>query len=407
MLEADLLDRSLLKPASNSSLFELSPSRLFQMTKSMNSKVVVCIGTRPEAIKMAPLYLQLVQDERFEPILLSTGQHREMLQQVFDVFDIQPDINLDVMKPGQTLASLTSVLIEGISNTLLDLKPDSILVHGDTTTCFSASIAAFYQQVQIGHVEAGLRTYNFQAPWPEEMNRRLVDPISRWCFAPTKRAADNLAEEKIPSENIFTVGNTVVDALRFAQEKVRNQTPTINGLENGLLRNGRTILVTGHRRESFGGPFEAFCNALLEIANQHDDVSMVYPVHLNPRVQEPVNRIIGNHPRIHLIPPVEYLQMVHLLDRCHFVITDSGGIQEEAPSFSKPVLVTRTTTERPEAVDCGAAKLVGTDPEAIIGSATNLLASDEAYQSMVVRTNPYGDGQTSLRIADLLFDRKD
>ena len=341
---------------------------------------------------MAPLYLELRADERFDPVLLSTGQHREMLQQVFDVFEISPDINLDVMKPGQTLASLTSVLIDRISATLEELNPDSILVHGDTTTCFSASIAAFYQQVAIGHVEAGLRTYDFGAPWPEEMNRRLVDPISRWCFAPTDRAAQNLADEKISPGNVFTVGNTVVDALKFAQAKTRVSTPTIEGLDRKILDNGRMILVTGHRRESFGGPFEDFCGTLLEIAEQFEDVSLVYPVHLNPRVQEPVNRIIGNHPRIHLISPVEYLQMVYLLDSCHFVITDSGGIQEEAPSFGKPVLVTRTTTERPEAVASGAAKLVGTDPQAIVENATALLTNKEDYKSMVVDSNPYGAG---------------
>lgn len=371
----------------------------------MKPKIVICIGTRPEAIKMAPVYVHLRDDDRFDQILLSTGQHREMLQQVFDVFDIQPDIDLEVMKPGQTLSSLTSLLIDKISNCLSEIKPDAILVHGDTTTCFSASVAAFYQKIKIGHVEAGLRTYDFDAPWPEEMNRRLVDPISQWCFAPTQRAAKNLQQENIPDENVFVVGNTVVDALKLASAKTRSQTPVISGLDfSDDLANKRVVLVTGHRRESFGEPFENFCKALLSIVERFDDVVLVYPVHLNPKVQEPVNRIIGNHPRIRLIPPVQYLEMVHLLDKCHFVITDSGGIQEEAPSFLKPILVTRDTTERPEAVECGAARLVGTEPATIIAAAEELLTSKTAYSKMVVNENPFGDGETSRYIADVLSE---
>ena len=366
-------------------------------------KIVICIGTRPEAIKMAPVYLNLLKDDRLEPILVSTGQHREMLQQVFDVFDIQPDVNLGVMKHGQTLASLTSLLIEKMSQCLGEIKPAAILVHGDTTTCFCASIAAFYLHIKIGHVEAGLRTYDFQAPWPEEMNRRLVDPISDWCFAPTARASKHLKDENIPPEKIFVVGNTVVDALMFAAEKTRTTTPVIPGVDfNNKLSGVKVVLVTGHRRESFGEPFENFCNALLDFVNRFDDVVLVYPVHLNPRVQEPVNRIIGDHPSIRLIPPVQYLEMVYLLDNCEFVITDSGGIQEEAPSFGKPVLVTRDTTERPEAVECGAARLVGTKPNKIIEAAAQLMNSSEAYTSMVVKENPFGDGKTSGRIADIL-----
>lgn len=351
---------------------------------------------------MAPVYLKLLADDRFDPILFSTGQHREMLQQVYDVFGIQPDLDLEVMKPNQTLASLTSVLIEKISASLEAIRPAAVLVHGDTTTCFSAGIAAFYQKIKIGHVEAGLRTYNFEAPWPEEMNRRLIDPISEWCFSPTESSKQHLLDENIPPEKVYNVGNTVVDALSIAAEKTRAHTPKIPGLEDVDYSNSRLIMVTGHRRESFGKPFEDFCGSLLHLAERHEDVVMIYPVHLNPRVQEPVNRIIGRHPRIHLIPPVEYVQMVHLLDCCYFVITDSGGIQEEAPSFGKPVLVTRDTTERPEAVESGAAKLVGTDAKLIVESAENLLSSQAAYDKMVPAQNPYGDGETSQRICDIL-----
>ncbi|MDG2470147.1 MAG: UDP-N-acetylglucosamine 2-epimerase (non-hydrolyzing) [Pirellulaceae bacterium] len=360
------------------------------------------MGTRPEAIKMVPVYLELKNDPRFEVTLLSTGQHREMLQQVFDIFGITPDIDLEVMKPNQTLATLTSTLIEKSSAVYEKIQPDAVLVHGDTTTCFSAGIAAFYQQIPIGHVEAGLRTYNFQAPWPEEMNRRLIDPISKWCFAPTDRAAANLRQEHTSEENIYTVGNTVVDALRLATDMERQHRPEIDGLNHDAIRGKRVILVTGHRRESFGKPFENFCNALLDLVEKYPDVALVYPVHLNPKVQEPVHRIIGNQPAIHLIEPVGYLQMAYLMDSCHFIITDSGGIQEEAPSFGKPVLVTRDTTERPEAVDSGAAKLVGTDPVSIITAATDLLNSNAAYQAMVCKSNPYGDGYTSKKIADIL-----
>jgi UDP-N-acetylglucosamine 2-epimerase (non-hydrolysing) len=365
-------------------------------------KVAVCVGTRPEAIKMAPVYLELSKDSRFNPILFSTGQHKEMLQQVFDVFEIKPDIDLQVMSPNQTLASLTSKLINDISKSFEGLELDAVLVHGDTTTCFSAGISAFYQKIKIGHVEAGLRTYDFEAPWPEEMNRRLIDPISNWCFSPTERASENLSKENIPLENIHTVGNTVIDALQFVNEKTRVNRPEIDGVDLTDLDDSRVILVTGHRRESFGKPFEEFCRALLKIVNQHPDAIIIYPVHLNPKVQEPVNRLLGKHDRIKLISPVEYMQMVTLMDLCFMIITDSGGIQEEAPSFGKPVLVTRDTTERPEAVESGAAKLVGTNAETIFIAADKLLSSDLAYQQMVVSKNPYGDGNTSQAIADIL-----
>ncbi len=365
-------------------------------------RIAVCVGTRPEAIKMAPVYLELSKDHRFEPILFSTGQHKEMLQQVFDVFDIKPDIDLEVMSPNQTLASLTSKLISEISQSFESLDLDAVLVHGDTTTCFSAGISAFYQKIKIGHVEAGLRTYNFEAPWPEEMNRRLIDPISTWCFAPTERSAQNLIKENIPEQNIYEVGNTVIDALKFVSAKNKTHCTEIQGLNLTAAESNRLILVTGHRRESFGKPFEQFCKALINIVEHHPDTRIVYPVHLNPRVQEPVNRLLGSHPSITLIPPVEYMQMVALMESCHLIITDSGGIQEEAPSFGKPVLVTRDTTERPEAVNSGAAKLVGTDAEMIFTAANAILSSKTAYQQMVVTENPYGDGTTSSSIANIL-----
>eukprot|EP01047_Picozoa_sp_COSAG01_P005389 COSAG01_NODE_183_length_22835_cov_17.169247_18_plen_375_part_00 len=365
-------------------------------------RIAVCVGTRPEAIKMAPVYLELSKDHRFDPILFSTGQHKEMLQQVFDVFDIKPDIDLEVMSPNQTLASLTSKLISEISQSFERLDLDAVLVHGDTTTCFSAGISAFYQKIKIGHVEAGLRTHNFEAPWPEEMNRRLIDPISTWCFAPTERAAQNLVKENVPEQNIFNVGNTVIDALKFVSAKNKMCNTEIPEINLGATESKRLILVTGHRRESFGKPFEQFCNALINIVKHHPNTQIVYPVHLNPQVQEPVNRLLGANPSITLIPPVEYMQMVALMESCHLIITDSGGIQEEAPSFGKPVLVTRDTTERPEAVNSGAAKLVGTDAEMIFTAANAILSSESAYQQMVVTENPYGDGTTSRSIANIL-----
>jgi len=367
-------------------------------------RIAVVVGTRPEAIKMAPVYLRLRDDPRTEPLLLATAQHRQMLDQVLSVFDIQPDVDLDLMQPNQGLAQVTAGVVQGVQRTLADTRPDAVLVHGDTLTCLCAALAAFYERIPIGHVEAGLRTYDFDAPWPEEMCRRLADPICRWCFAPTPGSAENLRSERIPESAIHVTGNTVIDALGQAREMVRRQPPVVPGLSEEFLEGRRMILVTGHRRESFGGPFETFCTALRDLVDTHPDTALVYPVHLNPNVQAPVHRILGGHDRIRLIEPVEYLPFVHLMDRCFLIITDSGGIQEEAPSMGKPVLVTRRVTERPEAMEAGLARLVGTDRAAIVDQASALLTDPEAYRAMTTDTNPYGDGRAAERIVEILVD---
>jgi UDP-N-acetylglucosamine 2-epimerase (hydrolysing) len=369
-----------------------------------SKRVAIIVGTRPEAIKMAPVYLAMKSDARTKALLIATAQHRQMLDQVFRIFEIEPDIDLDVMQSNQTLAQLSAKVIIGVQNALDELKPDAVLVHGDTTTCLCAAVAAFYARVPTGHVEAGLRTYNFHAPWPEEMNRRLVDPISRWCFAPTERAAANLRAERIPQENIIVTGNTVIDALLRARDMVRHKMPVISELPAGSINGRRLVLVTGHRRESFGRPFEEFCLALKEIVEGNPDTVLVYPVHLNPNVQKPVYEILGKTERIHLISPVEYLQFVYLMDKSYLIITDSGGIQEEAPSLKKPVLVTRTATERPEAMDAGLAMLVGTDRKKIVSEASRLLNDRQAYEKMSRGYNPYGDGSASNRIVDRICE---
>jgi len=375
----------------------------------MNRKhIVVIVGTRPEAIKMAPVYLTLRADPRVRATLLATAQHRQMLDQVLGVFGIQPDVDLDLMREDQTLAQVTAAVVVGVQETLQRLKPDAALVHGDTTTCLASAMAAFYERIPVGHVEAGLRTYNFQAPWPEEMNRRLADPICRWCFAPTKRAADNLRAEHIRQENIFVTGNTVIDALLLARDMVRQRQPALDELSESCLAGRRLILVTGHRRESFGQPFEEFCLALRDIVERHPDTVLVYPVHLNPNVQRPVHAILAGRDRVHLIRPIEYLPFVYLMDRSTLIITDSGGIQEEAPSLGKPVLVTREVTERPEAMEAGLAKLVGTNRRKLVEEASRLLEDREAYARMArgEKDNPYGDGQASKRILQHLLQNR-
>ena len=364
--------------------------------------VTVIVGTRPEAIKMAPVYLALKAEPQIRATLLATAQHRQMLDQVLAVFGIQPDVDLDLMRPDQTLAQVTARVVEGVQVALADMRPDAVLVHGDTTTCFCSALAAAYERIPIGHVEAGLRTYDFDAPWPEEINRRLTDPICRWCFAPTQSAVENLRSERIPDDRIFVTGNTVIDALLLARDMARNRAPAIADLPDGALVGRRLILVTGHRRESFGEPFRQFCLALRDIVRQHADTAVVYPVHLNPNVRKPVGEILRGQDRIHLIEPLEYLPFVHLMDRSHIIITDSGGIQEEAPSLGKPVLVTRTVTERPEAVRSGLAKLVGTDRDTIVQSAAELLTDADVYQRMSHGENPYGDGNASRRIVEVL-----
>jgi UDP-N-acetylglucosamine 2-epimerase len=351
---------------------------------------------------MAPVFLELRRRATIEPVLIATAQHRQMLDQVCVAFGITPDIDLNLMRPGQTLTEVTSRVMTSIQETFAERRPDVVLVHGDTTTCLAAGLAAFYAGLPVGHVEAGLRTYDMLAPWPEEMNRRLVDPLCRWCFAPTQRAADNLRAERVQDARIHVTGNAAVDALLLGLERVRAATPQVPGLADGALDGKRLVLVTGHRRESFGEPFRDFCLALRDIARQHPDVSIVYPVHLNPNVQRPVFEILGGEERVHLIDPLEYLPFLELMQRSYLIVTDSGGIQEEAPTLRKPVLVTRAATERPEAVELGLALLVGTSREVIVEQATRLLSDPAAYASMTGGANPYGDGHAARRIADVL-----
>jgi len=365
-------------------------------------KVTIVAGTRPELIKLMPVLLALRARPGFEVSLVATAQHREMSDQVCAAFGVAPDVDLDLMRRGQTPAEVAARVTSAVQATLARQRPDAVLVHGDTTTCLASALAAFYEGIPIGHVEAGLRTYDFSAPWPEEMNRRLTDPICRWCFAPTERAAANLRAERIPEDRIFVTGNTVVDALLLALRRVHAKPPPLPELPPGLLDGRRLVLVTGHRRESFGEPLRELCAALRELAERHRDVVIVYPVHLNPNVQEPVNEILGGAERIQLVRPLDYLGFVALLERATLVITDSGGIQEEAPTLKKPVLVTRQATERPEAMERGLARLVGCSRERIVEEASRLLEDPAAYAAMATGTNPYGDGRAADRIADVL-----
>ncbi len=351
---------------------------------------------------MAPVYLALQRDLAVEATLLATAQHRQMLDQVLGVFGIAPDIDLDLMRPNQGLTEVSARLLLGMQRALEETRPHAVLVHGDTSTCLYSALAAFYARIPVGHVEAGLRTYDFDAPWPEEMNRRLTDPISRWCFAPTPLAADNLRAERVPDDRIYVTGNTVVDALLLVREAVQKNAPEVPGLPPEALDGQRLILVTGHRRESFGKPFEELCLALREIVRMHPDTVIVYPVHLNPNVQRPVRRILGGEQRVHLVQPLEYLPFVYLMDRSCLIITDSGGIQEEAPSLGKPVLVTRRLTERPEAVAAGLARLVGTSREKIVTETCRLLSARDTCDRISNGPNPYGDGLASDRIVRVL-----
>lgn len=362
-------------------------------------RVLTVIGTRPEAIKMAPV-LHALQTAGAESRLCVTAQHRDMLDQVLSIFGLTPDVDLNLMRPGQTLEGLTAAVLEGVSAALEDEKPDLVLVHGDTTTAFAAALAAFYKQIPVGHVEAGLRTGDLSAPFPEELNRRLVDGISRFHFAPTESSKENLLREGTDPSTIFVTGNTVVDALLMTTERMKTDDALRTKLAHDLpypADGKKLILVTGHRRESFGDGFKNICKALAELAGR-DDVEIVYPVHLNPNVQAPVNEILGGCDGVHLLAPVDYLSFVHLMERAYLVITDSGGIQEEAPSLGKPVLVMREVTERPEAVAAGTVELVGTDIAKIVASATRLLDDGDAYATMSRAHNPYGDGQAASRI---------
>lgn len=366
-------------------------------------RIAIVVGTRPEMIKMAPVLLALRRRPDVETRLIATAQHRELLDQVCTAFDVTPDVDLDLLRPDQTPAEVTVRVLSGVHEALESMRPDAVLVHGDTTTCFAAALAAFYAGIPIGHVEAGLRTHDLSAPWPEEMNRRLTDPLCRWCFAPTERAAANLRAEAVPAERIHLTGNTAVDALLLARERARVQPPSIPALPAEALAGRRLVLVTGHRRESFGEPLRELCRGLRDIVRAHADVAIVYPVHLNPNVQRPVHEILGGEERVHLIPPLEYLAFVSLLERATLIITDSGGIQEEAPTLRKPVLVTRALTERPEVVERGLARLVGTSRQAIAGEASRLLRDATAYDAMRSDVNPYGDGRAAERIAEILL----
>ncbi|MFO6423117.1 non-hydrolyzing UDP-N-acetylglucosamine 2-epimerase [Motilimonas sp. KMU-193] len=368
-------------------------------------KILSVFGTRPEAIKMAPLVNALNNEQGIDSRVCVTAQHREMLDQVLSLFNITPDYDLNIMSPGQTLTEITVNILTLLKPVLEDFKPDLVLVHGDTTTTFSTSLAAFYQQIAIGHVEAGLRTGNLYSPWPEEANRCLTGVLTNLHFAPTEQAKTHLVKENVVPATIEVTGNTVVDALLMVQEKLQADDSLRQQLASQfpmLDADKKLILVTGHRRESFGEGFENICLALAEIANSHPDTQVLYPMHLNPQVREPVQRILSGIENVLLIEPQEYLPFVYLMDRSYLILTDSGGIQEEAPSLGKPVLVMRNTTERPEAVIAGTVKLVGTDKQVIFNTVNELLTNQLEYQRMSHAHNPYGDGKASQRIINAI-----
>ncbi len=379
----------------------------------MKKKILSVFGTRPEAIKMAPLVKELEKNKNtIDSKVCVTAQHREMLDQVLDIFDIHPDFDLDIMKPNQDLYDITSRVLLKMRDVLDDFKPDMILVHGDTTTSTTAALAAFYKQIPVGHIEAGLRTGNIYSPWPEEMNRKITGALGTFHFAPTQLARENLLLENVNGENIFVTGNTVIDALLIAADKIKGSIELEQNIVDELsdifdadlesIFSSKFILVTGHRRENFGDGFIHICKALQEIAKKFTEVNIIYPVHLNPNVKEPVYKLLKGFNNIHLITPLSYLPFIYLLEKCYFVLTDSGGIQEEAPSFGKPVLVMRDTTERPEAVNAGTVKLVGTNKKRIISESRKLLEDRDYYLSMAEANNPYGDGKASERIVDII-----
>lgn len=375
----------------------------------MKNKVMVVFGTRPEAIKMAPVVLALRESDICEPVVCVTAQHREMLDQVLSLFEITPDYDLNIMSPGQDLFDITSRVLLGLRDVIREVKPEVMLVHGDTTTCMAAGLAAFYERVPLGHVEAGLRTRNMSAPFPEEANRSLVAPLCTFNFAPTSKSRDNLIAESRSPASIMVTGNTVIDALLWVRDRV-NSFPQEQWVERfgeelyaRVVDEGKKlVLITGHRRENFGQGFVDLCEAVKQLAEDHADWEFVYPVHLNPNVQKPVNEILAGQANIHLIPPLDYLPFVWLMDQSDLLLTDSGGVQEEGPSLGKPVLVMREVTERPEAVDAGTVKLVGTWKENITEGVERLLTDDEAYASMARAMNPYGDGKAAQRIVSRL-----
>jgi UDP-N-acetylglucosamine 2-epimerase (non-hydrolysing) len=373
-------------------------------------KVLFAFGTRPEAIKMAPLVKELEADSNFRVEVAVTAQHREMLDQVLNLFEITPDYDLDIMKAGQDLYGVTSQVLLGMKEVLAESRPDLVLVHGDTATTFAASLAAFYNKTAVGHIEAGLRTHNLYSPWPEEANRQLTGRLAKWHFAPTERNRKDLLAEAVDESNIVVTGNTVIDALQWVSQKISKSDSLRNSIKEQLanagltveLSNHRYVLITGHRRENFGTGFENICAALKVLAEQYPSVHFVYPVHLNPNVQKPVKSLLGDLDNVHLIEPLGYEPFVYLMQNSHMVLTDSGGVQEEAPGLGKPVLVMRDTTERPEAVDAGTVKLVGTSVEKIVSEVASLLSYDDVYKNMSRAHNPYGDGKACSRVREFL-----
>jgi UDP-N-acetylglucosamine 2-epimerase (non-hydrolysing) len=360
-------------------------------------KIMTVFGTRPEAIKMAPLVHQLRQYPELEPFVCVTAQHRQMLDQVLDIFSITPDADLNVMKDRQTLTQITTRVLEGLDNVMKEVKPDMVLVHGDTTTTFAASLAALYNQIPVGHVEAGLRTWNKYSPYPEEMNRQLTGVISDLHFSPTAQSANNLRQENKPESSIYITGNTVIDAQKTTVQE--DYTHPILEEFSGK----RLVLVTAHRRENLGEPMARMFRAIRRLVDKYDDIAVIYPVHLNPLVQEAAEQFLGNHERIRLIHPLDVIDFHNFMSRSYLILTDSGGVQEEAPAFGVPVLVLRDTTERPEGIAAGTLKLAGTDEEKIFSLADELLSSEEAYHKMAKAANPYGDGEASRRICEAIL----
>lgn len=377
-------------------------------------KIMLVFGTRPEAIKMAPLVRELQKYPKdFETVVCVTGQHREMLDQVLRIFDIKPDYDLDIMRQGQDLYDVTAKVLLGMREILKEAAPDMVLVHGDTTTSTAAALASFYQKIPVGHVEAGLRTHNIYSPWPEEMNRQITGRIASYHFAPTSLSRQNLLDEGVPENRIHVTGNTVIDALHWVVERIKDDKELDCKLENQLREAGynvgrdrRLVLITGHRRENFGKGFINICNAIKTLSVRHPEVDFVYPMHLNPNVRKPIHEVFGedlsNLDNTFFIEPLEYLNFVYLMERSHIVLTDSGGIQEEAPGLGKPVLVMRDTTERPEALEAGTVKLVGTDYSKIVDNVSVLLEDSSAYEKMSRAVNPYGDGKACGRIVSIL-----
>lgn len=375
--------------------------------------IMLVFGTRPEAIKMAPLVKAFQQQpDKFQTVVCVTGQHREMLDQVLQIFGIKPDYDLNIMKQGQDLYDVTARVLTGMRDILTAIKPDVVLVHGDTTTSAAAALAAFYQQIPVGHVEAGLRTHNIYSPWPEEMNRQITGRIATYHFAPTKLSRENLLKENVADDNIIVTGNTVIDALYMVVDKIKNELELSDALKNTLATSGydvtrldggrKMVLITGHRRENFGDGFISMCKAIKTLVERFSDVDFIYPMHLNPNVRKPIHEVFGadlsNLGNMFFIEPLEYLSFVYLMEKSSIVLTDSGGIQEEAPGLGKPVLVMRDTTERPEALDAGTVKLVGTDYNKIVGEVSTLLTDNAAYELMSKAVNPYGDGKACGRI---------